>query len=33
MTISDSLQPPAARDHAQPGRSAAFDKLAALVAA
>jgi uncharacterized protein YndB with AHSA1/START domain len=33
VMLSDSLQPPAARDHAAAGWSAAFDKLAALVAA
>ena len=33
MTLSDSPQPPAARDHAAAGWSAAFDKLAARVAA
>jgi uncharacterized protein YndB with AHSA1/START domain len=33
MTLSDSPQPPAGRDHAAGGWSAALDKLAALVAA
>ena len=32
MTLSDGPQPPAARGHAEAGWSAAFDKLAALVA-
>jgi hypothetical protein len=32
MTLSDGLYPPAGRGHAEAGWSAAFDKLAALVA-
>ena len=32
MTLGDAPQPPAARDHAAAGWSAAFDKLAARVA-
>src|SRR5688500_17125346 len=32
MTLSDSPYPPAARGHAEAGWTAAFDKLAALVA-
>jgi uncharacterized protein YndB with AHSA1/START domain len=33
MTLSDSPYPPAARGHAEAGYEAAFDKLAALLAA